>query len=61
MTATVLKFPAPKVKGEVPKGPSHDRLFFCTGCTSKKFYLDLDEQVWCATCNAYIANIKVKS
>ena len=61
MSADVLQFPAPKVKGVKPRGPVQERLYFCTTCKEDRFNVDLDGDVWCAGCKGWINNLKVTS
>jgi hypothetical protein len=61
MSATVLRFPTPKYQGtqKRPSGPVEERLYFCTACSSRKFFVDLDGQVWCSSCSGWINNLRV--
>lgn len=46
---------------EAPRGPDKERLWFCTTCKGDRFHLDLDSNVWCARCVAWIKNLSVKA
>jgi hypothetical protein len=61
MSAQVLPFPPIKYHGTQPRtqGPSKERLYFCTKCEGNKFHVDLDGQVWCASCSGWINNLRV--